>query len=168
MPSSNFRSHKLFTAISIFWSCRQFLSKQYAARGNSWPKASRAHHKGTELQIKNLEMGLLSVYITNCLSSFWAHYAKTNNDIILFLNDPLGLKPFNNTSVVGECNVILVECGGYFDSMQTYITCTGNFLSYRQNKCIFLSEKQAPFVFQANEDWCEFHFFKPSSSTLFS
>ena len=76
-------------------------------------------------------MGLLSVYITNCLSSFWAHYAKTNNDIILFLNDPLGSKPFNNTGVVAECNVILVECGGYFDSMQTYITCTGNFLSYR-------------------------------------
>ena len=118
---------------------------------------------------KKLRNGFYSVfYIINCLSSFWAHFAKTNNDIILFLNDPLGSKPFNNTSVVGECNVILVDCGSYFGSMQTYITCTGNFLSYRQNKCIFLSEKQAPFVFQANEDWCEFHFFKPSSLTLFS
>lgn len=49
-------------------------------------------------------------YIINCLSSFWAHHAKTNNDIILFLNDPLGSKPFNNTSIVGECNVLLVDC----------------------------------------------------------
>lgn len=70
MPSSNFRSHKLFTATVFQSSDHVDSSSANSTLQEVILDENRAQQKGTELQSKNLEMGLLSVYITNCLSSF--------------------------------------------------------------------------------------------------